>query len=1007
MRIESLEIENFRAYRQTQKIEFGAELTVLYGPNGFGKTSVFDAVDFAFTGDIGRLRIRGDDRFRGVANHLDGNGSEGKVTLGYSMAGERHRVVRHVSDRKWPRFDGIRTNRKSALEELTGWKGPTVDRVENMVSLFRATHLFSQEHQELASNFRRDCELSAEVVSSLLAFEDYQAGRNKVSQVCGVLLKRIEDLDSERYSLREEVAADEAELESVGRATEGGEASTDWEDAVFLLYGRVEEEGLSVPSGMPELETLRGWRMTFATRGADLREKMDELRKCLAVVERLPRKQDELEASRKAVEAAKEAVAAASEGRDEAEGRHRAGLERILQLEGGLAELKAGVERLVWLEESVPRHVALVREEAESRTRLSELRRGVEEAEGRERALFELIEEQEAERSEVLSRGEETVGRLARGRELLAGLKAWAERRSGLGEVVAEKSRAAESIEALELSEKALSETIQVLEAEQRALAERIGVQEERRGELSELVMRLESHMEGGVCPVCGEDHGNQESLLKRIGEHLGEEIATEERLRLEDLRQRVEEQNVMLGERVASRRELDLRQSQLERERVALDAAIQEYNSALSEIGVASGRSEEITRGELAGLCADWERVASELEDSASQMWSRLEQSRLESHEATERVHAIRAEIKRKASEQGRISLAREQLQADPRAQQEIGLDSPLESVVARKQSMELELRTVGQSLEQERNSVVARRRESSEATVKLAGKESELATLLEEVAAVTTLCGDMQSTLAAAGIADGENEADVARRIELLRRQATANDALIKMITNAELVVDSATTKAAFLRLRRSVRRRHDRLAELASSRESHVWWVEYFEELQQLLSSAQDKAVSRFAQEYGPRTSAIQRRLRSVYGFDDVEIRSEKSRISVRVLRRGNQLRPTDYFSQSQQQTLLLGLFLTASISQTWSAMAPVFLDDPVTHFDDLNTYAFLDLIDGLLNDREAGGRQFVISTCDEKLLQLARQKFAYRNDGARFYAFKGIGEDGPVVEEERIA
>ena len=179
-------------------------------------------------------------------------------------------------------------------------------------------------------------------------------------------------------------------------------------------------------------------------------------------------------------------------------------------------------------------------------------------------------------------------------------------------------------------------------------------------------------------------------------------------------------------------------------------------------------------------------------------------------------------------------------------------------------------------------------------------------------------------------------------------------------------------------------------------------YEWWLGYVEELQRLLSSEQDKAVSRFTEEYGPRTSAIQRRLRSVYGFDDVEIRSEESKISVRVSRQGARLRPTDYFSQSQQQTLLLGLFLTAAVSQTWSTMAPIFLDDPVTHFDDLNTYAFLDLIDGLLNDREAGGRQFVISTCDEKLLRLARQKFAYRKDRARFHTFKGIGDEGPIVE-----
>ena len=160
------------------------------------------------------------------------------------MAGDQHRLVRHVNDRKWAQFDGIRTNRKSALEELTGWKGPTVDRVENMVSLFRATHLFSQEHQELAGDFRRKCELSAEVVSSLLAFEDYQAGRSKLSQVCGVLRKAIETLDSESESLRNEVAADEAELELVGRVAERGETSTDWSEGGFLaIQGEWKRKG--------------------------------------------------------------------------------------------------------------------------------------------------------------------------------------------------------------------------------------------------------------------------------------------------------------------------------------------------------------------------------------------------------------------------------------------------------------------------------------------------------------------------------------------------------------------------------------------------------------------------------------------------------------------------------------------------------------------------------------------------------------------------------------------
>ena len=180
-----------------------------------------------------------------------------------------------------------------------------------------------------------------------------------------------------------------------------------------------------------------------------------------------------------------------------------------------------------------------------------------------------------------------------------------------------------------------------------------------------------------------------------------------------------------------------------------------------------------------------------------------------------------------------------------------------------------------------------------------------------------------------------------------------------------------------------------------------DQHAPWLEYFGRLRKRLTTQQDNAVSDFVNDYGPRTSVIQRRLRSIYGFDDIEIHSHESAIRVRVRRRGEELRPIDYFSQSQQQTLMLGLFLTTCISQTWSTLSTVLMDDPVTHFDDLNTYAFLDLILGLIESDE-NHRQFVISTCDEKLLLLARQRFHHLGAGARFYSFSAIDDDGPVVE-----
>ena len=237
---------------------------------------------------------------------------------------------------------------------------------------------------------------------------------------------------------------------------------------------------------------------------------------------------------------------------------------------------------------------------------------------------------------------------------------------------------------------------------------------------------------------------------------------------------------------------------------------------------------------------------------------------------------------------------------------------------------------------------------------------------------------------------------------RLSAPRKPADLTKAPARKCQNHPRLSKQAVFGQTLTTLRQTVRNREKAAEQATTKRDLHLPWLKYFEEVSRLVTSQQHEVIANFTREYGPRTSVIQRRLRSVYGFDDIEMRSRESTISVRVKRHGEELRPTDYFSQSQQQTLLLGLFLTACSSQTWSAFSPVFLDDPVTHFDDLNTYAFLDLLVGLLEPGDER-RQFVSSTCDEKLLLLARQKFRHLGERAKFFRFTSIGADGPTVEE----
>jgi DNA repair exonuclease SbcCD ATPase subunit len=98
MKLEFVEIEGFRGFRQRARFEIPAGFLVITGRNGVGKSTILDAIDFALTGSINKYDVE-KAKGGGLAEHIwwvgEGRAATHYVRVGFiDDLGERRVVTR-------------------------------------------------------------------------------------------------------------------------------------------------------------------------------------------------------------------------------------------------------------------------------------------------------------------------------------------------------------------------------------------------------------------------------------------------------------------------------------------------------------------------------------------------------------------------------------------------------------------------------------------------------------------------------------------------------------------------------------------------------------------------------------------------------------------------------------------------------------------------------------------------------------------------------------------------
>ena len=520
-----------------------------------------------------------------------------------------------------------------------------------------------------------------------------------------------------------------------------------------------------------------------------------------------------------------------------------------------------------------------------------------------------------------------------------------------------------------------------------------------QQSELDKLLDSIQAHVHDPDCPLCGSAFESVEALLAEIGRKRSAVQSTSSVTASFTVLQAEEAKaKDALGVIVSDVKTTMSSIQELTTLQASIEARIKSFRERLSS--VAPGTHEGTARERLVAAVNDLEK--------------RQEAAALSLAAANARLLAIEQS---KAEESSRRNATSERLISLDRYLQELydrserleakisqadlknmGTPEKLDEAIAQEdRAVQQELLTAEQ-LRAARTELSGKRDASANQKTAAEERHREAMSLLSGIERSIT---DFELRLKKFNVA---TTASAAPLLAVRGRLERRTEGIRAAVDRAVMVLSALQARDKRLQLTEK-RTRAEALKEEIASRETYMRHVKdgvsILTSAERLLKKERQRSIEGHIDAYGPMITRIQQRLRSVYGFGGVKLEAQngETKVSVEWRKKDVHVQPTDFFSDSQKQILMLSIFLAGGLRQTWSGFAPILLDDPVTHFDDLNAYGFIEMIRGMVST-PPGSWQFVISTCEERLFNLMQKKFS--PSSAIFYQFMGLSEGGPIVQ-----
>lgn len=295
MKIKKILIKNFKNIKETRIIDFQENVTLFVGPNGFGKTTIFDAIELSLTGKIRRIEESdySDGRSSFSTPYFQNNPEEDtfiELTMtndeGSSLiVSSLYMSSMNAEGSNVPKFSFSKFKRTvrfepAPLEDLDGLSERDIQKVISQFlgyesedySLGDTFDLFHYIQQDETAYYLKQKEKDRkEQLNFLLNIGNYVNRKNRLERLKSVLSSSKKELKAKKDKLKTSPIKNDTPYSKLPLRADNDFA---FNKESIVFDGELSNESLTMY--LSEIEKLQGFRNSFSPKDYFLRKQSEQ-----------------------------------------------------------------------------------------------------------------------------------------------------------------------------------------------------------------------------------------------------------------------------------------------------------------------------------------------------------------------------------------------------------------------------------------------------------------------------------------------------------------------------------------------------------------------------------------------------------------------------------------------------------------------------------------------------------------------------------------------------------